>query len=176
MAERIPPNEWVQRVQRAKDEGYVFLANLTAVDEVGVSDDFRVVLWLERPEDGQRIELDTLVPRGRPSLADLTPLFAGASWLQRQIHDLFGVVFEGADDRPLVYAGGDAPLRKDYLLRPRLDQRWPGALEPGESGASPSRRKLVPPGVPDPAILADPDATPADIALSATGSRVRRRG
>ena len=29
-------------------------------------------------------------------------------------------------------------------------------------------------GVPDAAVLADPDATPADVALSATGVRVRR--
>ena len=66
-------------------------------------------------------------------------------------------------------------FRKDVLLAPRQETRWPGALEPGESDASPSRRKLVPPGVPDPAVVADPASTPADIALSATGTRVRGR-
>jgi len=60
------------------------------------------------------------------------------------------------------------------LLEPRQTRHWPGALEPGESTQSPSRRKLVPPGVPDPAVLADPAATAADVALSATGARVRR--
>ena len=72
--------------------------------------------------------------------------------------------------------GGDAEpeRRKDVLLVDQPSTPWPGALEPGESGASPSRRKLVPPGVPDPAVLADPDATAADVALSATGARVRR--
>ena len=65
-------------------------------------------------------------------------------------------------------------MRKDVLLGQRQSTTWPGALEPGESGASPSRRKLVPPGVPDPAVLADPEASAADVALSATGARVRR--
>ena len=32
---------------------------------------------------------------------------------------------------------------------------WPGAKEPGETAASPSRRRMVPPGVPDSAVWGD---------------------
>lgn len=44
------------------------------------------------------------------------------------------------------------PLRKDFVLASRAAKPWPGAKEPGESEAtgSPSRRKTLPPGVPDP--------------------------
>ncbi len=154
--------------------GYTFLANLTAVDEVGQSDHVRVLLWLENPDDGARLRLAVLAPRDDPHLPDLADILPGAAWLQRQIHDFFGVRFDGADNRPLIHHGGGAPLRKDVLLEPRQTQHWPGALEPGESEQSPSRRKLVPPGVPDPAVVADPASTAADIALSATGARVRR--
>lgn len=174
MADVVSPQQWVERVQQAKAEGYTFLVFLTAIDEVGTLDELRVVLWLERPEDRQRLELAVGVARTDGHLPDLSGLFPGIAWLQRQVHDLFGVTFDGGDNRPLIYHGSDAPLLKDYLLPSRMEQRWPGALEPGEDGASPSRRKLVPPGVPDPAVLADPNATAADIALSATGSRVRR--
>lgn len=165
---------WRARAESAKASGYTFLANLTAVDEVGRSDDIRVLLVLERPSDGDRVTIDALTPRDDPMLPDLTDIFPGAAWLQRQVHDFFGVWFDGADLRPLIHHGGGAPLRKDVLLAARQEQVWPGALEPGESDAAPGRRKLVPPGVPDPAVVADPESTPADIALSATGARVRR--
>ena len=166
--------DWRERAARARADGYTFLANLTAVDEVGRSDDIRVLLVLERPDDGARMTIDSLTPRGAPRLPDISDLFPGAAWLQRQVHDFFGVEFDGADLRPLIHHGGGAPLRKDVLLAARQEHVWPGALEPGESDAAPGRRKLVPPGVPDPAVLADPDSTPADVALSATGARVRR--
>ncbi len=161
--------------ERALADGFTFLVHLTAVDEIGRSDEIRVLVLLERPEDGERRTLSTLVPRDGGVAPRLDDLYPAAAWLQRQVHDLFGVSFEGADDRPLIHHGTGAPLRKDVLLEPRSDVSWPGALEPGESEASPSRRKLLPVGVPDPTVAQDPRATPEDIALSATGTRVRGR-
>ncbi len=161
-------------VAAARAEGFGFLLGLTAIDEVGVSDEIRVVVRLLDPDTGRERRVEARTDRDDPRLPDLTDLFPGAGFLQRQAHDFFGVEFEGGDNRPLIHHGGGAPMRKDFLLEQRQATSWPGALEPGESGASPSRRKLVPPGVPDPAVLADPAATAADIALSATGARVRR--
>lgn len=166
---------WRAEAEAALAGGYTFLLNLTAVDEVGRSDHIRVLLRLLDSKTGGERTIDTLAERDDPHVADLADLFPGAAFLQRQVHDFFGVEFDGGDNRPLIHHGGGAPLRKDVLLTGRLETAWPGALEPGESGASPSRRKLVPPGVPDPAVLADPDSSPADVALSATGARVRRQ-
>lgn len=172
--EMVEPAQWHSRASAALSEGFTFLANLTAVDEVGHSDHIRVLLWLENPDDGAPLRLAVLADRDDPHLPDLADILPGAAWLQRQIHDFFGVRFDGADERPLIHHGGGAPMRKDVLLAPRQLQHWPGALEPGEAEQSPGRRALVPPGVPDPAVVADPAATAADIALSATGARVRR--
>lgn len=174
MAEMVAADRWRERVALARDEGYGFLNNLTAIDEIA-DDKIRVLLRLENVDDRTSLVLATEVPRDEPRLAGIADVFAGASWLQRQVHDFFGVEFLGDDQRPLIVHDGGAPLRKDALLTPRVEKRWPGALEPGESQAAPSGRKLLPAGVPDPAVLDDPEATPADIALSATGTRVRRR-
>ena len=74
---------------------------------------------------------------------------------------MFGIGFDGFDDgtglglRPLLLPEGfeGTPLRKSFVLAARASKPWPGAKEPGESEApgtgSPSRRKLLPPGVPD---------------------------
>ena len=56
---------------------------------------------------------------------------------------------------PLLLSDGfeGHPLRKDFVLTARVAKTWPGAKEPGESDATrrgPSRRKMQPPGVPDP--------------------------
>ena len=169
---RVEPERWTAGTAEALAAGHTFLANLTAVDEVGRSDHIRVLLRLLNPDTGDDLTLETFTAREDARLADIADLLPGAAWLQRQVHDLFGVSFDGGDNRPLIHHAGGAPLRKDVLLEERLTTPWPGALEPGQS--APGGRKLVPPGVPDAAVLADPDATPADVALSATGVRVRR--
>lgn len=166
--------QWHELVAASKDAGFCMLVDLVAVDEVGHSDEICVVARLLNPDTGEAREIETRTAREHGSLPDITDLFAGAAWLQRQIHDLFDIGFDGADLRPLIWHGAPGALRKDSLLPQRLATRWPGALEPGESDSSPGRRKLVPPGVPDPAIVADAGATPAEVALSATGVRVRR--
>ncbi|WP_256862315.1 NADH-quinone oxidoreductase subunit C [Microbispora sp. GKU 823] len=65
---------------------------------------------------------------------------------------MFGVVFDGHPDlRPLLLPDGfeGHPLRKDFVLAARVAKAWPGAKEPGESDhGSPSRRRMLPPGVP----------------------------
>jgi NADH-quinone oxidoreductase subunit C len=82
------------------------------------------------------------------------------------------VEFEGFDDgsglgmRPLLLPDGfrGMPLRKSFQLAARAAKPWPGAKEPGESHtdtASPSRRKLLPPGVPDAATWGPRRPTPA---------------
>lgn len=110
----------------------------------------------------RRVLLLTRVPEGR-ALASVTDLFAGAAWHERETAEMFGVGFEGFDDgtgmglRPLLLPDGfeGTPLRKSFVLAARASKPWPGAKEPGEGGGarakrSPSRRRLLPPGVPDP--------------------------
>lgn len=173
--EDVDPKQWRDRVARATAEGFCFLSGMTAVDDIGTSHQIRVLLWLDDETRSRRCALATAVDRDAPRLDGITDLFRGAAWLQRQIRDFFGVEFDGDDNRPLLNHGEGWPLRKDFLLQPRLDTRWPGSLEPGDSDASPARRRIVPPGVPEADVQGDEDATAAEVALSAAGARVRRR-
>jgi NADH-quinone oxidoreductase subunit C len=108
-----------------------------------------------------RVLVRTRVPEGTP-VASVTDLWPGAAWHERETHEMFGIEFAGFDDgtglglRPLLLPEGfeGTPLRKSFVLAARASKPWPGAKEPGESDASlarsgsPSRRKLLPPGVP----------------------------
>jgi NADH-quinone oxidoreductase subunit C len=110
----------------------------------------------------RRLLLRTRVPDG-VELLSLTSVWPGAAWHERETHEMFGVVFAGFEDgtgsglRPLLLPDGfeGTPLRKSFELAARAAKVWPGAKEPGESDSagaarSPGRRKVAPPGVPDP--------------------------
>jgi NADH-quinone oxidoreductase subunit C len=105
-----------------------------------------------------RLIARTRLPAGDLTVASVTDLWPGAAWHERETHEMFGVEFSGFDDgtdlglRPLLLPDGfeGTPLRKSFVLASRASKAWPGAKEPGESDAGPpSRRKLLPPGVPD---------------------------
>lgn len=182
----VAVSEWVDAVSDARSEGCRALVSIGAVDELGQADEIRVECHLRGA--GRSIIVETRVPRGETpetagELASLTSILPGAAWYEREIHDFFGVRFRGDEmwrlDEPLLNRAGGAPLRKDVPLAARAAAVWPGAKEPGADSA-PSRRRMVPPGVPDPELWGDrdPNATPpaaVDIATSLTGGRVRRR-
>jgi NADH-quinone oxidoreductase subunit C len=179
----VPPERWTEEVAAARAGGYPFFEWLAAVDEIGRADVLRVVLVLrslERPA-ATRV-LSTQVPRERPQLDSVRDLFAGAGWHEREAAEMFGLQFLGGDPRRLLLAPEyeGTPLRKDEVLGARAGLPWPGAKEPGERDASPSRRRMVPPGVPDPEVWGDRDPqaeapSAAQVAAAAVGGRVRRR-
>ena len=179
----VPPEGWRAAAEQAVTDGFVFFEWLGVVDEIGRADVLRVVVVLrslDRPAD--TVRLTTSVPRDGGVLESLRTVFAGAAWHEREAAEMFGLTFSGGDPRRLLLGPEfeGTPLRKDEVLGARTALAWPGAKEPGESVAAPSRRRMVPPGVPDPAVWGDraPDAPPSgadEVAESAVGGRVRRR-
>lgn len=157
----VPVARWTEAVELARDAlDCTFFDFLTAVDEL--TDGFRVVCHLadHHPHGVAHLLIRTLVPREEPVLPSVVHLFAGASWHERETHEMFGVEFAGADgerlelDKLLLPENFEGhPLRKDFVLASRVAKPWPGAKEPGESdhqAGSPSRRRTRPPGVPEP--------------------------
>ncbi len=172
----VPPDRWHDAMSLARNDfGLDFFDWLSAVDEPDVEPaGVDVVAHLMRSTSGGgdlgggglvRLLLRTRLPAEAPALASLTDLWPGSAWHERETHEMFGVDFVGFDDgartmdgeplglRPLLLPDGfeGTPLRKSFVLAARASKAWPGAKEPGESdaGTSPSRRKMLPPGVPD---------------------------
>lgn len=150
----VPAARWVQAVGAARDLlGCRYFDWLSAVDEL--ADGYSVVCHLWSVERRHGLLLRTRVPVTDPHLASLTGLFAGAAWHERETFEMFGVTFDGHPNLvPLLLPDGfeGHPLRKEFVLASRVAKEWPGAREPGESAAGgPVRRRMRPPGVPDPA-------------------------
>ena len=156
----VQRTDWVGSLTTARDDrGFRYFDWLTAVDQLDAVEDpgFDVVCHLWAPDRREHLLLRTRVPAADPSLPTATGVYAGAAWHERETFEMFGVVFDGHPHLvPLLLPDGfeGHPLRKDFVLAARAAKAWPGAKEPGESdeGASPSRRKTRPPGVPDPAV------------------------
>jgi len=199
----VAPEDWLGIVGAARAEGYAFFDWLGAEDLIGQRDALLVVLALRRLDrPGDVLLLGAELDRQTPRLDSIRSLYAGAAWHEREAAELFGVEFVGGDPSRLLLPAGftGTPLRKDEVLAARAGLAWPGAKEPGESDLRPepgmrpepvegrastspaprSRRRLVPPGVPDPATWGDrdasaPDPEPAEVAESVAGGRARKR-
>ncbi|MFC1432984.1 NADH-quinone oxidoreductase subunit C [Streptacidiphilus sp. N1-3] len=158
----VPVEHWIESLTIARDTlGLTFFDWLSAVDEL--ADGFSVAVHLAsvgNPAEGvRRVLFRTRIPRDAASLPSATGLFAGAGWHERETHEMFGIDFTGHPHlSPLLLPDGfeGHPLRKEFVLAARVAKAWPGAKEPGESdhapaGAAPAaRRRMLPPGVPDP--------------------------
>jgi NADH-quinone oxidoreductase subunit C len=108
-------------------QGYTYLVDITAVEYRDRERPLEVVYQLramERKVDLRlKVELD---PQGELAVDSVTPLWAGANWLEREVYDMFGVVFAGHPDLRRIlmwetYAEG-YPLRKDFPLRGRFSR------------------------------------------------------
>ncbi|WP_405062293.1 NADH-quinone oxidoreductase subunit C [Kribbella sp. NBC_01505] len=186
----VPAAAWVAAHEVLRDGvGFTFFDFLSASDEL--TDGFRVVTHLADFWGGAHVDhvlVRTLIPRAAPQLATLSDLYAGANWHERETCEMFGITFEGHPNLvPLLLPDGfeGNPLRKEFILAARVAKPWPGAKEPGESdhapaGGAPSRRRTLPPGVPDPDSWGprppgSPDPDPlAPAQAAATPARPRR--
>jgi NADH-quinone oxidoreductase subunit C len=152
----VPAERWAAAVLTARDDPQLDLSYfdwLSGVDQLEAG--FEVVVHLYSVVHRHRALLRTQVSRVDPVLASLVPVFPGAAWHERETYEMFGVGFAGHPDlKPLLLPDGFTghPLRKEFVLASRVVKEWPGAREPGESHTGATRRRMRPPGVPDPEV------------------------
>lgn len=100
-----------------------FLKDLTAVD-YGNGVVVQVVYELWSMENRRQLRVKAELPIQALEIESVYYLWRSADWMEREVFDLFGVVFRGHPDlrrimMPYNYAEGH-PLRKDFPLRGRF--------------------------------------------------------
>jgi NADH:ubiquinone oxidoreductase subunit C len=148
----VPLDDWVNAATLARDALGCALFDWLGAEDAGrpgaVGERHTVLLHvIDSNRDGLLLRTEVGVGEELPSIAHV---WAGAAWHEREAAEMFGLPVAGARRLLLSEAFVGHPLRKDFVLASRVVRPWPGALEPGESTAAPSRRRLAPPGVPDP--------------------------
>jgi len=102
------------------------LMDVTAVDYPERPERFEIVHILLSLALNQRIRVKSTTDEDTP-VPSAVPIFSSAGWFEREVWDLFGVVFAGHPDlrRILTDYGFDGhPLRKDFPLTGRVQKRW----------------------------------------------------
>ena len=108
-----------------EEHGFDMLAELTAADYLkypNATDRFGVVYCLLNTMTGERIFVKTLLNEPDLTIPSAFPLWKGADWLEREVYDMYGIVFAGHPDLRRILmpeAFTSYPLRKDYPLRGR---------------------------------------------------------
>ncbi len=104
---------------------YAFV-DVTAVDWPQRVQRFDVVYHLLSPTRNRRVRVKIPVDEDT-AIASITDVFIGALWFEREVYDLYGIVFTGHPDlRRLLtdYGFEGHPLRKDFPLSGFIEVRW----------------------------------------------------
>jgi NADH-quinone oxidoreductase subunit C len=119
----VPVDRLLEALTLLKNNGFDFLSDIAGIDYLhypNATDRYGVVYCLVKTESNERVYVKVLVNDPDPTVPSAYYLWKGADWMEREVYDMYGVVFEGHPDlRRILMPEGFAsfPLRKDYPLR-----------------------------------------------------------
>jgi NADH-quinone oxidoreductase subunit C len=114
------------------DLAFGFLSSVTATDHPGKDPRIWVVYELRSVEHAHRLRVKVGAPADDLHVPSVTSAFPTADWHEREVFDLFGVVFDGHPELARILLPADwegHPLRKDEALG-GVGTRYHGAFIP----------------------------------------------
>lgn len=112
----ITPDSLTEIMRHLAQNGYQHVSTITGVD---LGQTLGVIYHLIG--GNVVLSLKTSIPKTDPKLSTIVDIVPGAELYEREIHDMFGVVFEGHPDlSPLIlpekWPSGLYPLRKEWKV------------------------------------------------------------
>jgi NADH-quinone oxidoreductase subunit C len=98
---------------------YVILSDLFGVDRYTSEERFEVVYNLISLKDRQRLFMKVRLEEEEPELETVTNIWRSANWKEREVYDMFGIIFLNHPDLRRIYMPEDFeyfPLRKEFPL------------------------------------------------------------
>lgn len=126
----VPRERYLEVVGQLKADGFNMCVDVTAVDYLTARDPrilpdgivrerFEVVAGLLSFTQHRRIRVRVQVPESDPTVDSLYDLYPGTDALEREVFDMFGIVFQGHPDLTRILMPEDwegHPLRKDFSM------------------------------------------------------------
>jgi len=112
-----------------------FLTDICGVDYPDREKRFEVVYHLYSIGRNTRLRLKTAVGEGE-ALSTVESVWKAATWLEREVYDMFGLTFDGHQDlrRILTWEGYKGhPLRKDFPIKGENFDRYEVTTEPPDA-------------------------------------------
>lgn len=101
------------------EQHFIYLTDVFGTDRFTSEERFEVVYNLISLRDRERIFLKVRLPEEDPTIESITDVWKSASWMEREVFDMFGVKFENHPDFRRIYMPEDFdyyPLRKEFPL------------------------------------------------------------
>ena len=108
-----------------EEEGFDYCVDITAVHYPKREQQFDIVYVLYSFSKNERIRVKTRVKDG-DHIPSAFPIWPTANWLEREVFDMFGIVFDGHPGLKRILLPEDwrgHPLRKDYDIL-QQDKEW----------------------------------------------------
>ncbi|NOZ58122.1 MAG: NADH-quinone oxidoreductase subunit D [Euryarchaeota archaeon] len=115
---RIRGEDLLPVVEFLKGSGFDHLSCISGVD---YEDRMEAVYHLWSYSRGELVQINAELPRDKPEIDSLVPLYRAADWHEREAYDMLGIVFRGHPNlkRMLLPEGFEGhPLRKDFKTKP----------------------------------------------------------
>ena len=122
----IGQEEYTDLVRFLKEDNGLGIDLLLQVTAVDWQDHFDVLVHLLSTRNGHKLFLRCPVSKERPEIRTISDIFKGAEWHEREVFDLFGILFVGHPDMRRIFLQDDFPgypLRKDFEDPERVIKR-----------------------------------------------------
>lgn len=122
----VEPQAIVEACRYLRDDPelkFDILSDLTGLD-LPKENKIQVVYHLYSYSHRHQIVLKVDLPRENPHVSTMEGVWKAANWFEREVFDLFGVVFEDHSDLRRILLPEDwvgHPLRKDYVEQEEYD-------------------------------------------------------
>lgn len=126
---RIKRDSVVTVLKALRDDGdtqFTQLVELTAIDWPEQAERFEVVYMLLSMKKNQRVRISLTTDENTP-VASVTEVYSAAGWFEREVWDMFGVLFSDHPDLRRIlsdYGFQGHPLRKDFPLTGYVELRY----------------------------------------------------
>jgi NADH-quinone oxidoreductase subunit C len=105
---------------------FVCFTDITAADYPERDERFEIVYQLLSPHKNARVRVKASTDEATP-VPSAIPVFPAANWFEREIYDLFGVLFDDHPDLRRIltdYGFEGHPLRKDFPMTGFVEVRY----------------------------------------------------
>lgn len=126
--EELPFFSWLSAIDWSKDVE----VGETVEDPDSLEERFEVLCMLSSVENADAATFVATLPKDDATIGSLDPHIGGASWHEREAHDMFGIDFAGHSYLAPIYLPDDFignPLLKSYPLISREVKPWPGDVD-----------------------------------------------
>ncbi len=111
-----------------KSAGWIQMSYLSAIDWIE-ENKFEMVYVLFNWDKPVYIQVRAKIDRENPVMDSILPIFPGAKYYEREVHEFFGIAFPGNPDykKQLILEGWDdiPPMRKDFDPKVYSDRKFP---------------------------------------------------